>query len=145
MRLAFVLFMISTMALASDSTSLCQKNIDPVANMTSAVRSLNDQCLDAITKDFLTQSDNEISELREYEKAINRAIKKVAVNMNAIIVNCGVETLNKLESVLKCRKLSVIRNSIRNQIYRNEDWQNKFKSEIHNPRVAIEQVGGHPV
>lgn len=128
----------------ADNISLCRKNIDHVIKMTSGAQTLNTQCTDAVVKDLLAKKEYEVNELLAYQKNLDTEIKKRAVSVNSIIINCGVETLNKMEDVVKCRALKAERAVLLNRIDRLNNWEIEFKKALSDPKTAFEKVGDPP-
>lgn len=130
--------------MASENVSICRKNIDNAVKMTSDAQVLNSQCTDAVVKDLLSKKEFEVNELKDYGKHIDSELKKYAVSANAVIVNCGVENMRKMELVMKCRFLKTERDALWGRIDRLNKWEENFKKELNNPLTAFEKVGDPP-
>lgn len=131
-------------AVMASDVSICRKNIDTAVKMTSGAQVLNSQCTDAVVKDLLGKKEYEVNELKEYSKQLEKDLKKHAISVNAVIVNCGVENMHKMESVVKCRALKTERDAVFSRIDRLNKWEENFKKELSNPLAAFEKVGDPP-
>lgn len=148
MKFISILFFLGALAnggaQASENVSICRKNIDNAVKMTSEAKTLSSQCTDAVVKDLLSKKEYEVNELKEYGKTIDAELKKSAISANAVIVNCGVENMRKMELVMKCRALKAERDVLLSRIDRLNKWEQDFKKELNNPLSAFEKVGDPP-
>lgn len=129
----------------AEDASICRKNDDHSSKAISKVHELSTQCSEAVIKEYFSRKEYETNVLNNYLKKVNVDLKKYAVSVNALIVNCGVELTHKLENVLRCDQLSKRRVAIKSRMVRLEKWENNFKRELSSsPLAALKNVGGPP-
>lgn len=144
MKILILGMLFSSFIHAEELTTQCQQNLDAIVKMSAGAESLKAQCLEAVTKDYLEKKQKEVNVLNEYTKYLTVELKKVAVSVNTVMVNCGVESMRKMELVFKCRQLSNQRDIANSRIQRLENWEKNLKANLKLNPVPLESIMPHP-
>lgn len=74
--------------------------------------------------------------LSDYVRHLNVRLKKIAVSINPVITDCGVETLRKAETVAECRWLRSSRDAALSRLDRLDAWS----KSIQNMPATVENL-----
>lgn len=148
------LFLIAVMFVASVEAQVKTKttgpnygSCGPKPNMFSRLISdadkMREKCINDVYQEYLEARDKEVRELHEYSKYLESEVKKVAVKVTMILVDCGVETKRNPQFVLKCRQLNAERNAVISRIDRLMGWDESFRTAA-SENVAAKDLPSPP-
>lgn len=126
------------LALAGDAN--CGGSVSALQGLSEVAQQVEEACGDDLYKNYSKQNQQEISVLNKYIDDLNAKIKKVAVSANKFLVNCGVETLQNPEKVMKCRFLKNTRDVAESRLKRLSDWQDRQKKNAELAATEQEEV-----
>lgn len=144
MKILVLVILLSGFVQAEELTTQCQQNLDMVVRMSAGAESLKKQCLDAVSRDYVEKKQKEVRALEDYATLLTKELKKVAVSVNPVIVNCGVETMRKIELVFKCRQLNNQRDAVQSRIKRLNEWEKNLNVNLAQEPVPLDLINPHP-
>lgn len=141
-KILFVVLSAPWVAFAGDGN--CGGSASPIQGLSEVAQQMQEACGDDLYKNYSQQNQQEIAVLNKYIDDLNSQIKKVAVSANKFIVNCGVETLQNPEKVMKCRYLKNTRDIAESRLKRLSDWEEKQKKNAALTAAEQEEVTEPP-
>lgn len=125
-------------------TGACANNRPGIiSRLSTEADKMQEKCLVDVYNEYLSKRDEELRQLTDYSNHLNTQLKKVAVKVNRIMVDCGFQAKRKAELVFRCRQLNDERINLSYRIDRLKSWDDEFKKAVEN-KVAVKDLPAPP-